>query len=163
MSQPLDERPAIPPAMLHRISDPAQIFNGDDGVPPHMGEIGYLLRGENRQLPLLPGCGLAVKLRLIQRRHARLPIKQQRHCFSFEVAYLLLRRADRVPERVNPLGERRLIHYPPRLHLARHNGSVVVYPHIHTDGIVTGKLDNRIIRHDGENKNRLAALNLNNR
>ena len=39
-----------------------------------MGQISYLLCGENRQLALLPGRGLAVELRLIQRGHSLLAV-----------------------------------------------------------------------------------------
>ena len=76
VSDPLDERTTVPPAMLHRVSDPAQIFHGHDRVTLRVGQGGYLLRRENRQLALLPGRRLAVKLRLIQRRHPGLPIME---------------------------------------------------------------------------------------
>lgn len=32
MGEPLDERPSIPPAILHRVTNPAQIFNRDDSA-----------------------------------------------------------------------------------------------------------------------------------
>lgn len=36
VGEPLDERPSIPPAILHRVTNPAQIFNRDDSVTPHV-------------------------------------------------------------------------------------------------------------------------------
>ena len=108
MNQPLDERPAIPPAMLHRVSNPTQTFHGDNSVTPRAGEVSYLLRGENRKLPLLPGRRLTVKLRLSKRRHARLALGEEPVRLLFEESDLPIRHADAVPKRVNPLRERRL-------------------------------------------------------
>jgi hypothetical protein len=97
VSQPPHKSAAIPTTVLHRFHDPAQIFNRDDGITPHVRQTGYLLRGDNRQLALLSGCRLTVELSLIQSGHACLPVMQQRRSLSFEVSDLLLRRAHAVP------------------------------------------------------------------
>ena len=73
MSEPPHKLPTIPPAMPHRVSKPAQIFHGDNGITPRVGQASYLLRRENRKLTLLPGRRLTAKPSLIQRGHARLP------------------------------------------------------------------------------------------
>ena len=47
VGEPLDECASVPPAVLHGVHDPAQIFYGDDRVPPRVREVGYLLRCED--------------------------------------------------------------------------------------------------------------------
>ena len=64
---------------------------------------------------------------------------------------------------MNPLGERRPIHYATRLGIAYNDGGVVVDPHVHADSIVSRKLHNRIIGYHGENKNGPTVLNLDDR
>ena len=79
VSEPLHQRTTVPAPVLHSVNDPAQIFHGDDGVPPRVGQVGYLLRGENRKLALLPRCRLPVELRLIKSggRVLRMTISQR--------------------------------------------------------------------------------------
>ena len=103
VGEPLDECASVPPAVLHGVHDPAQIFYRDNRVAPRVGEVGYLLCRQDSQLALLAGCSLAVELRLVQRRHACLSVMKQRRGFSFKVADLMFRGAHAVPERVNPL------------------------------------------------------------
>ena len=150
-------------AALHRVCDPAQIFYGDNRVPPRVGEVGYLLRRQDSRLVFLAGCGFAVGLRLVQRWHARLPVMKRCRSLPAQGACLPLRGADAVPERVCLLGERRLVGYPPGFRIAYHDSGVVVGPRIHADRPVAGKLDDRVICCGGEDENRLAALNLDER
>ena len=55
------------------------------------------------------------------------------------------------------------MHYPPSFYVTHYDGGVVVDSHVYADGIVARKLDDRVICYDGENKNRCAVLNLNER
>ena len=144
VGEPLDECASVPPAVLHGVHDPAQIFYRDDGITPQVRQVCYLLRRQDSQLAFLAGCGFAVELRLVQRRHACLSVMQQRRSLPAQGAYLPLRGADAVPERVYPLGERRLVDYPPGFRIAYHDSGVIVDPHVHADSIVppkTGQLD----------------------
>ena len=53
------------------------------------------------------------------------------------------------------------MHYPPSRNLAHYDGGVVVDPNVYADNMALGKLHNRVIRHDREDKDRLAVLNFN--
>ena len=55
------------------------------------------------------------------------------------------------------------MHYPPSFYVTHYHGGIVVYPHVHADGMVSRKLYDRIIRHDREDKDRLTVLNFNDR
>ena len=53
------------------------------------------------------------------------------------------------------------MHYPPRRNLADYDSGVVVDSHVYANGIVSRKLDDRVISHDREDENRLSVLDLN--
>ena len=65
VGEPLNQLSPVPPPILHGVTNPARIFHRDNRVPPQVGEVSYLLCGENRKLTLLPGCGLTVEPRLL--------------------------------------------------------------------------------------------------
>ena len=48
VGEPLNQLSSVPPAVLHRVRNPAQIFHGHNRVAPQVGEVGYLLCRENR-------------------------------------------------------------------------------------------------------------------
>ena len=97
MGEPLHERAAIPPTVLHGVANPAQIFYSNDGIAPHMREVSYLLCGKDRQLPLFARCRFTVELRLVEGRHPALTVAKKLARLPPELSNLPFRRADTIP------------------------------------------------------------------
>ena len=64
---------------------------------------------------------------------------------------------------VDTLRKRRLMGDFTCYSVANHDSGVIIDAHVYTNSVVTRKLDDRVIGHDRENKNRCAVLNLHER
>ena len=63
---------------------------------------------------------------------------------------------------MDTLGECRLMYYSPHFNVTNYDSGVIRDSHVHTDSIVPRKLRNRVVDHDGENKNGAPIMNLDN-
>lgn len=65
VGEPLDESAPIPPAVLHGVLYPTEVFHSDNSVAVKMRKVSYLLRRQDSQLALFTGCRLPLESRLI--------------------------------------------------------------------------------------------------